>query len=137
MKYILEGKEPIPEPDIEKWSEWFEEADRHIGYDGVGVDIQVSTVFMGVDYRHSGVGKPLLFETMIFGGKHDMYQERYTTWDEAEKGHEVALALAKEKKEECSYFKKYKTRPVRIKKSARRGSAKEARSIAHKKRSKT
>ena len=36
---------------------------------------------------------PILFETMIFGGEHHEYQERYTTWDEAIKGHKEAVAL--------------------------------------------
>lgn len=33
------------------------------------------------------------FETMIFGGEHDQYQERYSTWDEAEAGHKRAIEL--------------------------------------------
>ena len=49
----------------------------------------VSTVFLGLDHAFDG-GTPLLFETMIFGGEHDEYQERYATWDEAEAGHLVA-----------------------------------------------
>ena len=28
-----------------------------------------------------------------FGGEHDQYQERYCTWDEAEKGHQIACEL--------------------------------------------
>jgi len=30
---------------------------------------------------------------MIQGGEHDMYQERYSTWEEAEKGHEKAIRI--------------------------------------------
>jgi hypothetical protein len=33
---------------------------------------------------------------MIFGGPHDGYQERYTSYGDAVEGHKVALALAKE-----------------------------------------
>ena len=37
---------------------------------------------------------------MIFGGIHHDYQERYSTWEEAEKGHKRALKLVKEKNAE-------------------------------------
>lgn len=32
-------------------------------------------------------GPPILFETMIFGGEHDQYQERCSTWEQARKAH--------------------------------------------------
>lgn len=57
--------------------------------------VKISTVFLGMD--HGFFGKPLLFETMIFGGEHDMYQERYSTYEQAEKGHKVAVDLVKSK----------------------------------------
>lgn len=84
MKYILEGKE-IKEVNLTTWARWFETANRHIGKDTInGVDI--STVFLGID--HSFDGKtPVLFETMVFGGKYDQEQERYCTYNEAENGH--------------------------------------------------
>ena len=52
----------------------------------------VSTVFLGMDHSFDG-GTPVLFETMIFGGEYDQFQERYCTWDEAEEGHKVACEL--------------------------------------------
>ncbi len=36
---------------------------------------------------------PLWFETMIFGGEHDCYEDRYETWEEAEVGHRKAMDL--------------------------------------------
>lgn len=51
-----------------------------------GEEVQVSTVFLHMDHSFNG-GPPLLFETMVFGGLHDNHQVRYTSWDEAEKGH--------------------------------------------------
>ena len=38
----------------------------------------------------------MLFETMIFGGKHNDFQDRCSTWDEAIAMHEKAVALVKE-----------------------------------------
>ncbi len=53
--------------------------------------VLVSTVFLCVD--HAFMGSPVLFETMIFGGRYDEYQERYKTFDDALHGHERALRL--------------------------------------------
>ena len=88
--YILDGKNPVPCFDITKWGSQSKE-DKTVGRDQFG-DVRVSTVFLGMDHSFSG-GTPVLFETMIFGGEHDQYQERYCTWDEAEKGHQIACEL--------------------------------------------
>ncbi len=86
--YILDGKTPVPLFDTTKWGL---QVDKIIGKDQFG-SVSVSTVFLGMDHSFSG-GDPVLFETMIFGGEHDQYQERYCTWDEAEKGHQIACDL--------------------------------------------
>jgi hypothetical protein len=64
---------------------------RHIGDDEKD-GVRVSTVFLGID--HGFGDRPLWFETMIFGGPHDEYQERYETYEQAEEGHKRALELA-------------------------------------------
>lgn len=56
----------------------------HIGH------VEVSTVFLGVDYR-MGNGPTQLFETMVFNGPLDREQARYSTWDEAEAGHRAMV----------------------------------------------
>ena len=90
-KYILDGHEAKP-ATLEEWAQWYETADCHVAKDDVSDEIRVSTVFLGLNHRF-GKGTPILFETMIFGGEHDQYQERYETWEQAEAGHKVALAL--------------------------------------------
>jgi len=57
-------------------------------------DVRVSTTFLGLDHNFFGDGPPLLFETMIFGadGKPWDYQERCTTWVQAEAMHARGLA---------------------------------------------
>ena len=47
---------------------------------------QVSTIFMGTDLGF-GMGPPLLFETMVFGGVLDSAIGRYATLEEARAGH--------------------------------------------------
>lgn len=70
----------------------------------VGADriwtVAVSTVFLGIDLSFDAFlgtdlsegGSPLLFESMVFGGKLDGVQRRYATWDEAAAGHALLCA---------------------------------------------
>lgn len=92
-RYILVGHDPVLCPDLMKWGVWIQEAERHVAKTGVG-DNWISTVFLGLDHSFGG-GPPVLFETMIFGGKHDEYQERYVTWDAAEAGHARAVRMVR------------------------------------------
>lgn len=116
--YILDEQgNPVPEPDLFKWSEWFQTADRHVGDDWFG-DINVSTVFLSLPHPSKEIGNDemMLYETMVFAdqatlkrlselaetddrsimmlflnalGKEDQWdiQKRYATRAEAEKGH--------------------------------------------------
>jgi hypothetical protein len=92
-KYILDGKTPVPCEDVIEWGKWFENADRHVAKDEIG-EVMVSTVFLGLD-NGSGIGAPVLFETMVFNGPLDQECERYSTWDEAEVGHKAMLERVK------------------------------------------
>lgn len=95
--YILdENKQIIACEDIIKWGKWMQIADRKIARDTID-DIVISTVFLGLDHSYGGK-IPILFETMIFGGKHDKYQNRYVTIEEALIGHEKAVELVKKEK---------------------------------------
>jgi hypothetical protein len=92
--YILNNNnKPIPASVIEA-ADWLEEGSdrRTVKRDEIG-DILVSTVFLGLDHSWTPGGKPVLWETMIFGGEHDQYQERYTSHKDALEGHEKALTL--------------------------------------------
>jgi hypothetical protein len=95
MNYILVDRKPVVEEDVIKWARWFETNDRHIGKDKIN-DATISTIFLSLDHAYDG--KPILFETMIFGGKFDGYQERYHTIEEAREGHKKAIEMVKENK---------------------------------------
>ena len=90
--YTLEGKTPVPCEDTYTWGMWMEKADRSVGSKFIG-DVHISTVFIGVNHRLTDDSPPILFETMIFGGKHDEFQQRYETWEMAEAGHKAAVEL--------------------------------------------
>ena len=93
--YLLKGKVAVPvsntlEAGLE-WAKLFEGGNCRVAFNKIG-DISISTIFLGLNHQF-GEGLPLIFETMIFGGEHDQYQDRYSTWEEAEKGHKVAIEL--------------------------------------------
>jgi hypothetical protein len=93
-KYKLVGHNAVPCDDSLEWSTWFETADRHVADDTTPGGTRVSTVFIGIDHSFGIMPGPVLFETVIFGGPADTYQDRYRTWDEAVSGHANALAMA-------------------------------------------
>jgi len=80
-----------PVDDVSEWAKWFETGNKIVRQNNI-LGIFVSTVFLGLNHRF-GDGEPLLFETMIFNGSNDQYQERYTTREEALKGHKIAMQL--------------------------------------------
>jgi hypothetical protein len=92
-KYILEGHKAVP-ADLMTWASWFEAAgDSLIVAETDIAHVSVSTVFLGL-HRFSRAGPPQIFETMIFGGPEDGWQERCATWEEAEALHQRAIAVA-------------------------------------------
>lgn len=99
-RYIMEGDKAVPCDDLYKWGEWLEKNERHIGLDHVGKDVKVSTVFLGLDHGFPWAGlqeadyKPVLWETMIFGGPLNDEQWRYTSIEGAKAGHAKAVRLA-------------------------------------------
>jgi len=91
--YILgDDGNPVRCDDLMQWALWMETHDRHVALD---VDEQtgwkVSTVFLALDHSF-GFGKPILYETMVFGGPLDQEQDRYYTRDEALAGHKAMCA---------------------------------------------
>lgn len=100
--YILDGHIPVP-VSFEEWMVWVEAADangmRRVAETFTANGVRVSTVFLATDHNWIALmdgreGDPILFETMILGGLQDGYGRRYHSWDEAERGHEFAVALA-------------------------------------------
>lgn len=92
--YDMEGN-PIPGGALE-WAKMFEDTEnRRVGRDEPARGIVVSTVWLGLDHRW-GYGPPLIYETMIFGGRFedDEYQVRYSTREEALAGHKHAVRIA-------------------------------------------
>lgn len=95
-RYVLdEDGNPRPEPDLLAWGRWFQTADRRIEHDVLG-DVRISTVFLGLDHSWPRARRPVLFETMVFGGVHDQSCWRYSTRGAAISGHDQAVALVRD-----------------------------------------
>ena len=97
--YILTPNGRVKEErDSIRWARWFERAnkDRILARTEIAEGVRVSTVFLGLDHNFGGDGPPILWETMIFGGPLDGYQERYATSDDAQLGHLEAVKRARE-----------------------------------------
>jgi hypothetical protein len=77
------------------WAWAFEDIDRRVGFDTIKPGETVSTVWLGLDHRFDE-GPPLIFETMIFGGPHDQYCDRYSTEEAALAGHDQTVAALRE-----------------------------------------
>lgn len=100
MWYTLdENNKPVKSTivDCGKWREENPEKkavkQEHIG------KIFISTVFLGLDHAWDS-DTPVLWETMIFGGEYDMsYQERYSSYEDALEGHQIAVNLVNNKKQ--------------------------------------
>ena len=97
-KYILNEDHTIEAVDLKTWAEWYENSDearrvkRTVYNDPVNDnEIVISTVFLGLDHSFSNEGPPILFETMVFGGRFDQEMERYATWDQAVRGHDIMV----------------------------------------------
>lgn len=69
------------------------ETNRTVEKTKIKKDVEVSTVFLGLNHNYFKQGPPILFETMVFGGKHDGYMNRYATWDEAKAGHKEIVEM--------------------------------------------
>lgn len=93
MYATLKGREVVPCSDAMVWGAWFETANRRVAETMLG-RARVSTVFLGLNHGDIFGGRALWFETMTFRGENysrDVYMARYSTWDEAEAGHVVAV----------------------------------------------
>lgn len=85
--YVLDAQRNVvgPVPLLEG-ARVFECSDRVVAKTKLP-DCEVSTVFLGLDHRLTNKGRPLVFETLVFGGPFADQGDRYCTWAEAEAGH--------------------------------------------------
>ena len=114
MHYIEVDGEPVLVQSIEEWGNWFASHDRKVNHTKINEEVSVSTVFLGVNHDFTspaperilgsspGEGairvynyryKPLIYESMIFGGKYNEHCWRYSTRKEASEGHDTLVKM--------------------------------------------
>jgi hypothetical protein len=87
MYYILQNGKVKPIDDVLEWAKAFKTTDRSVDFTRLDDGVEVSTVFLSLDHNHSGVGPPILFETMVFGGEHNFRMIRSSTYGQAHRIH--------------------------------------------------
>lgn len=98
MWYILdENNKPIRSTIVEYGKQIEENPERKAVKQERIDDIFISTMLLGLDHAWNS-DIPVLWETMIFGGEHDQYMDRYTSYEDALEGHQQALKLIDLKK---------------------------------------
>lgn len=108
MYYKLVGKESVAVGNFTEWVDSQKDDNNRVIKRIQFGRILVSTIFLSLDFNWSG-GRPILFETMIFGGIHGNYQKRYYTYDEALEGHRIACVMATKGIKVERYFNKNKS----------------------------
>lgn len=87
LYFDMDGK-PI---ELMEWAKIVETPGaRKVAETKLSGGVRVSTVLLGLDHSFGG-GKPIIFETMVFGGKLDQEEDRYATRQEAENGHRAMV----------------------------------------------
>lgn len=116
-KYILdENGSPVECSDLLTWAKWTEENKEKTRIKQELVNgLFVSTIFLGLDYSFIGIGKPVLYETMVFDEREkdenehksklgkDIFQERYPTKELAIAEHDRIVEDIKAGKDISNY----------------------------------
>lgn len=98
--FILDDDHQPVQVELETWARWFDRVEnRLIAWTEIVSGVTVSTVFLGLDHNFGWAGPRVMFETMVFGGRADQYQRRYSTWDDAKAGHEAIVRKLRAKQD--------------------------------------
>ena len=87
---FVNGK--IKSVSLSQWSLWFNDFEnRKIDRTIISDNVYVSTIFLGIDHSFNlenwNDEKPILFESMVMGGKFSNMGWRYSSCGEAKRGH--------------------------------------------------
>lgn len=83
--FILENRQVIASHRRE-WEAWFRCNSSTIASTLIA-EVEVRTVYLGVDHDFGERVQPLLFETIVLGGELDQSRQRYASWAECLDGH--------------------------------------------------
>jgi uncharacterized membrane protein YgcG len=108
--YILDNDHKPVSTNVLDAARWMEEDPNNkvVKQEEVN-DTFVSTVFLGLDHSWNS-DIPVLWETMIFGGEHDQYQDRYCSYEDALEGHQRAVNLINNSKKFLNTMSNWKNK---------------------------
>lgn len=92
-KYWIDAEGKVQRTtDLLAWAQWMGSPNRLVAMSKVG-DHSISTVLLGLDqyWGDDPNHPPILFETMVFGPKHEVWMDRYCTKEQAEAGHRLVV----------------------------------------------
>jgi hypothetical protein len=91
--FILDENKNVIPANVFEFGSFFEDGKNRIIKQETINNKLVSTVFMGINHNFTPGGKLKVFETMVFENDDfkDLYQDRYSTYEEALSGHENAV----------------------------------------------
>lgn len=102
--YALDENNNVFRADMNEWAKCFKKDTFIVKQEHIDNKF-VSTVFLGIDHNFNLLYadddkdeyKPHIFETMVFneGEGREQYCDRYSTWKEAEEGHQRAIQWVK------------------------------------------
>lgn len=74
--YMLKGRSVVVTTSGEDFGNWFNDPNgKRVAQTEVAPGVKVSTVCLGLNHNWDDDGDPIIFETMVFGGVLDGYQE--------------------------------------------------------------
>lgn len=87
-RYILDYDGNPVECDLMEWAHWFETANRQLARTVIRNEIEVSTIFLGLDQSSFRMSphQPILWETQVNSSNFD-WHERYAFRQQALEGH--------------------------------------------------
>jgi hypothetical protein len=91
--YLLDGDKKPYNVTLEESYKLYDNPEMKITKQEYIGNILVSTVFLGTDHSFGESEIPVLWETMVFGGHYNEYQRRYTSHEDALKGHNEIINM--------------------------------------------
>ncbi|MEH2032236.1 MAG: hypothetical protein V7K67_21740 [Nostoc sp.] len=84
--YKLQGQSPIIAESFLDWCLWMASADTRVMVNDI-YNVNISTVFVGINLDPQQSGEPMIFETLVMGGVLDGKRNHWSTWEQAMQGH--------------------------------------------------
>jgi hypothetical protein len=82
----------VPAKNDDAWFDWCSDiANRRVALTEISADLEVVTSFLGLDLSFGQQDPPVVFETLVCGGKYDGFNLRASSWDEAQLAHQAVL----------------------------------------------